>query len=64
MKLNNNSIALFVKNIDVSKRFYTNLLNLEVEFDFGKNIVFKGGVAIWEINPNPYNPINFRREQP
>lgn len=56
MKLNNSSIALFVKDIDVSKKFYTNLLCLEVEFDFGKNIIFKGGIAIWEINPNHIIP--------
>lgn len=50
MKLSNSSIALFVKDIEVSKAFYQRSLGLEIEFDFGKNIIFKGGIAIWEIN--------------
>jgi len=56
MKLNNSSIALFVKDIEVSKAFYQTLLGLEIEFDFGKNIIFKGGIAIWEINPTHIIP--------
>ncbi len=56
MNLKNSSIAIFVKDIEISKTFYRNILGLEVEFDFGKNIIFKGGVAIWEINPNHIIP--------
>lgn len=56
MNLKNSSIAIFVKDIVISKNFYQNFLGLEVEFDFGKNIIFKGGVAIWEINPNHIIP--------
>lgn len=56
MNLKNNSTAIFVKKIEVSRAFYQNLLGLEVEFDFGKNISFKGGIAIWEINPNHIIP--------
>lgn len=56
MKLSNSSIALFVKNIEVSKDFYKKVLGLEIEFDFGTNIIFKGGVAIWQINPNHIIP--------
>ncbi len=51
MNIKNSSIALFVKDIENSKTFYHGLLGLEIEFDFGKNIIFKGGIAIWEINP-------------
>ncbi len=43
------SIALFVKDIEKSKEFYTNLLNLSVEHDFGKNIILSNGITIWEI---------------
>lgn len=56
MKLSNSSIALFVKDIEVSKAFYQRSLGLEIEFDFGKNIIFKGGIAIWEITPNHIIP--------
>jgi catechol 2,3-dioxygenase-like lactoylglutathione lyase family enzyme len=47
--LKNCSTALFVKDIEVSKDFYTNILQFSVEMDFGKNIIFKNGVTIWEI---------------
>ncbi|MGE0078997.1 MAG: VOC family protein [Bacteroidales bacterium] len=43
------SIALFVKNIETAKEFYTNLLNLTIEHDFGKNIILSNGITIWEI---------------
>jgi len=56
MKLHNSSIALFVKDIEISKAFYQNLLGLEIEFDFGKNIIYKGCIAIWEINPTHIIP--------
>ena len=47
--LKNCSTALFVKDIEVSKDFYINILQLSVEMDFGKNIIFKNGITIWEI---------------
>jgi len=56
MNLKNSSTAIFVKDIGLSKEFYHNLLGLEIEFDFGKNVLFKGGVAIWEIKPNHIIP--------
>jgi catechol 2,3-dioxygenase-like lactoylglutathione lyase family enzyme len=49
MYLSAPSTALFVKDIRVSRLFYEKLLQLQVELDFGKNIIFKGGLAIWEI---------------
>jgi catechol 2,3-dioxygenase-like lactoylglutathione lyase family enzyme len=49
MDLRNCSTALFVKNIEVSKDFYINILQLLVEKDFGKNVIFKSGFTIWEI---------------
>lgn len=56
MKLKNLSIALFVSNIDVSKKFYVDTLQQEIELDFGKNIVFKSGFAIWEIRDSHIIP--------
>lgn len=49
MNLKNASVALFVKDIETSKEFYHNLLGLPFELDFGKNVIFKTGFAIWEI---------------
>ena len=59
MNLKNSSIAVFVRDIEKSKKFYQNLLGLEIEFDFETNILFKGGIDIWEINPNHIIPKKF-----
>lgn len=50
MDLINMSIALFVKDIEISKNFYINLLQQQIELDFGKNVIFKAGFTIWEID--------------
>jgi catechol 2,3-dioxygenase-like lactoylglutathione lyase family enzyme len=47
--LKNCSTALFVKNITISKEFYCGLPGLTIDMDFGKNVIFKNGFAIWEI---------------
>jgi catechol 2,3-dioxygenase-like lactoylglutathione lyase family enzyme len=56
MKLSRCSTALFVKNISVSKAFYTGMLGLSIDMDFGKNVIFKEGFTIWEINENHIIP--------
>jgi catechol 2,3-dioxygenase-like lactoylglutathione lyase family enzyme len=58
MKLSKPSIALFVKDINISKNFYFGVLKQELEFDFGKNIIFKNGLTIWEINSSHIIPKN------
>jgi len=49
MKINYQSAVIFVKDIERSKKFYTELLQQEVEYDFGKNIALKSGLSLWEI---------------
>lgn len=44
--------VVFVKDIENSKNFYKDLLEQEIEHDFGKNIIFKSKVTLWEIDPN------------
>ena len=44
--------VVFVKDIENSKNFYTDVLEQEIEHDFGKNIIFKSRVSLWEIDPN------------
>ncbi len=56
MELNNCSTALFVKDIEISKQFYIGILGLSVNLDFGKNVIFKNGFAIWEISENHIIP--------
>lgn len=49
MKLNYSASVIFVKDIETSKNFYNEFLGLEIEHDFGKNVSFYGGLAIWEL---------------
>lgn len=50
------SAAAFVRDIEVSKKFYTEVLELAIEFDFGKNVILEGGITLWEINPTHIIP--------
>lgn len=43
---------IFVKDIEKAKRFYTEVLEQKIEHDFGKNIIFKSRVSLWEIDPD------------
>jgi catechol 2,3-dioxygenase-like lactoylglutathione lyase family enzyme len=56
MDLKNGSTAIFVKDIEISKDFYSNILGLPVDLDFGKNVIFKSGFAIWEIQKDHIIP--------
>lgn len=58
MNLKNCSTAIFVNDIKISKEFYCNLLGLIIDLDFGKNVVFKAGFAIWEIQNNHIIPLS------
>jgi catechol 2,3-dioxygenase-like lactoylglutathione lyase family enzyme len=42
------SVVLLVNDIEKSKRFYSGILGQKVVMDFGKNVGFEGGLAIWE----------------
>ncbi|AGB01674.1 VOC family protein [Methanoregula formicica] len=42
------AFVLFVSNIERSKRFYQNLLGLEIEMDLGVNVGFRNGLALWQ----------------
>jgi catechol 2,3-dioxygenase-like lactoylglutathione lyase family enzyme len=44
------SSVIFVKDIATSRHFYEKLLGQDVEMDFGPNVGFKGGFAIWQID--------------
>lgn len=56
MDLKNCSTALFVKDIEISKDFYCNILGLNIELDFGKNVILKSGLTIWEIQDDHIIP--------
>jgi catechol 2,3-dioxygenase-like lactoylglutathione lyase family enzyme len=42
------SAVLFVKDIVASRRFYEGMLGQQVDTDFGKNVGYKSGLALWE----------------
>jgi catechol 2,3-dioxygenase-like lactoylglutathione lyase family enzyme len=44
------SSVIFVRDIQTSRRFYEELLGQEVEMDFGANVGYKGGFAIWQVD--------------
>ena len=43
------SAVIFVRDVGASRGFYEGLLGQEVMMDYGPNVVFKGGFAIWEV---------------
>lgn len=60
MKTNANikyhSAAIFVRNIEASKKFYAEILKQVIDLDFGKNVILEGGISLWEVNPNHIIP--------
>lgn len=56
MDLKNCLTAIFVEDIRLSKDFYTETLGMEIELDFGKNVIFKNGLTIWEIQESHIIP--------
>ena len=49
MTISFQSSVIFVEDIDRSRRFYEGLLGQKVEMDFGPNVGFEGGFALWEV---------------
>jgi catechol 2,3-dioxygenase-like lactoylglutathione lyase family enzyme len=56
MDIKKSSTALFVEDLNRSKIFYSQILGLEIDLDFGKNIIYKAGFAIWEIQKDHIIP--------
>ena len=49
MKIKFESPVIFVKDIEVSRKFYEEYLDQEVEHDFGNNIMFRSKLSLWKI---------------
>jgi catechol 2,3-dioxygenase-like lactoylglutathione lyase family enzyme len=45
------SAVIFVRDIEVSKNFYTRHLGFSIKHDYGKNVILSQGLTIWEIIP-------------
>jgi catechol 2,3-dioxygenase-like lactoylglutathione lyase family enzyme len=41
MQIKFENVVFFVKDIEISKRFYTDVLGQEILMDFGKNVGFQ-----------------------
>lgn len=50
MSVNYQSAVIFVKDLVASRRFYEEILDQEVEMDFGPNVGFQGGFALWQVD--------------
>jgi catechol 2,3-dioxygenase-like lactoylglutathione lyase family enzyme len=49
MDITYRTALIFVRDVARSRQFYCNCLGQQVEYDFGQDIVFKGGFAIHDI---------------
>ncbi len=50
------SAVLFVRDIAAAKRFYMDLLGMEIDLDFGTNVGLKGGLTLWQLDPGQVLP--------
>ena len=50
MKLN--AFVLFVSDITQSKKFYTDVIGLDIIYDFGNNITLSQNIALWKASDN------------
>lgn len=48
-KVKFHSSVIIVQNIEISRYFYQDILDQIVTLDFGKNIIFECGLALWEL---------------
>nr|WP_321450105.1 VOC family protein [uncultured Carboxylicivirga sp.] len=48
MKLN--AFVLFVSDITRSKKFYTDVIGLDIIYDFGNNITLSQNIALWKAS--------------
>lgn len=55
-KLQFHSAVLFVEDIERSHRFYSQVLGLETEHDFGLNKSYTCGLSVWQIKPGHIVP--------
>ncbi len=46
------SWVIFVSDIQKMTKFYSETLGLEIEMDFGPNVGFTNGLALWQVQEN------------
>lgn len=50
MSISYQSAVIMVKDVVASRQFYEGLLGQTVQMDFGLNVTFAGGFAIWQVD--------------
>ena len=50
IKIKFTSFVMLVKDVEVSKKFYTQILQQKITLDHGRNVIFENGFAIWEAD--------------
>ena len=43
---------LFVRDIEASKEFYTQVLKRKISMDIGINVALEGGISLWQVAPD------------
>lgn len=56
------SSVIFVTDIEKSKDFYIRIIGQIIKHDFGNNIIFEGGLSIWQIDQQHIVNQNLRTE--
>ncbi len=49
MEIKFHSIVIMTKEFELMKSFYQNILQQQIEFDFGNCIGFKNGLSLWKL---------------
>ena len=62
MEIKFHSSVIFTEDFEKMKSFYQNILQQQIEFDFGNCIGFKNGLTIWELKEE--YPIAQKLEKP
>ncbi|MBN2521123.1 MAG: VOC family protein [Bacteroidales bacterium] len=52
MNIKYHSSVIFTNNLEKSRSFYVDLLGQEIEVEFGKCIVLKCGLTLWQMDEN------------
>ena len=55
MQIKFHSAVLITNKYEIMKKFYSNVLEQEIEFDFGNCSSYKCGLSIWQLQP--YYPL-------
>jgi catechol 2,3-dioxygenase-like lactoylglutathione lyase family enzyme len=50
------SSVIFVKDIEVSKDFYTRLMGMKIATDLGLDVILEGGLTLWQVFPEQVIP--------